>query len=429
MAPFVDRIAELNALDAALAAACALERAAVVTIEGPCGIGKSSLLEAWLARASAQARTARVQAQRLDRLGTEGLRADLDAGATVVGVDDAQWLNRPCSDVLTRAAQDGRLRLIVLAFDDNPPPLSLPVDARIVLAPLSDDDLARIVENRVPQLSPQAVRRIAAAAAGSPYEASILAALGGEATTAGGAIARFISELPLHARTLAQMLALVAAPVDAALMRALAPDARERSAALKLLAPLAHAYDGDVAFDHVLIASAIAETIPMKIPLHRRIIAAIERIGIGSLKERMMLVEQLLGAGDRAAAQRQALDLAFEAEREGAPYAQLWASTRHLELGEPPNERFVEFYVQFVTALHASGERERAEAIASHALSEAQRRGIAGIVPLAALLIQAQWAQDRQAAAHASYERYAQSLTDSNDLAQLRAAAPWIRAS
>lgn len=419
MAPFVDRTAELTAIDAALAEAGAHQRALVVALEGPYGIGKSALLDEYLERVSARARTARVQAQRLDRLGTGTLEADVLAGAEVVGVDNAQWLNRPCRDVLLRAMRERQLRLLLLAYDDGPPAIAVPIDVRIVLEPLAPEDIARIAGSR------ESARR----AHGSPYEAAMLAKLDPQAVSSARAVAQFISQLPPHARTLAQMLSLIASPVDPSFMQAIAPDARERNAALELLAPLLKMRDGNVEFDHALTASAVAETIPMKIPLHRRIIAAIERTGVESLPQRMLLVEQLLGSGDRAQAQAHALELAFEAERVNAPHAQLWASSRHLELGEPPSGQFLKFYVQFITALIAQHEFERAEAVASHALSEAQRHDVVGIVPLAARLIQAQWAQDRQTAAHASYERYAQALTDQNDLAQLRAAAPWLRAS
>jgi HD superfamily phosphohydrolase YqeK len=72
---------------------------------------------------------------------------------------------------------------------------------------------------------------------------------------------------------------------------------------------------------------------------------------------------------------------------------------------------------------------ERAEAVVAHALSEAQRRHLRGVASLAAQLIEAQWAVNRQDAAHASYERYVAAFTDADDRALLRAAAPWLRAS
>jgi hypothetical protein len=72
-----------------------------------------------------------------------------------------------------------------------------------------------------------------------------------------------------------------------------------------------------------------------------------------------------------------------------------------------------------------TGDHARAEAVAAHALSEAQHRGISPLGELAAHLVQAQWMVDRHDAARASYERYARAFDDPRDVQILNDAAPW----
>jgi hypothetical protein len=429
MTVLVARTEELAALDGHLTRALTGPRPIVVSIEGPCGIGKSALLAAFLQHAKQRTGIAYVHARRLERLGTASLEERIHGGAQVAAIDDAQWSNYATNELLRAALADGRLRMAVLAYDDTAPRLRTPIDHRIALATLDDDEIERIVHRREPAFSKTHLHAIAANAAGSPYEAVTLARLGIDEPSAGRAIARFLSTLPAPARTIAQLIALVGAPMDDEFLRFLWSERRELESALELLAPLLVRGGNTVEFDHALTQAAIAETIPMKIPLHRRIVGALERRGVRSIGDQMLLTEQLLGSGDRERAMAAAIDLAFEAGAAGAPYAQLWASARHIELGEPPAERFVAFYSHYLEALASQGEYERAETIASHALSEAQRRQLPGIVTLAAQLIRAQWAVERHDAARASYDRYVEAFTDADERELLRAAAPWLRAS
>jgi hypothetical protein len=181
-----------------------------------------------------------------------------------------------------------------------------------------------------------------------------------------------------------------------------------------------------VRFDHALTSAAIMETIAMKIPLRRRIIGAIERRGLRSIRDRLALAEQSLASGDGAFARATLLDLAFAANAEHLTRAVIWASERHLELGEPPDERFGEFYTNFFQALMEAHAFARAESVAALALSEAQHRELPHLGALAAQLVQAQWSVERHEAAKASYERYASAFEDPHDLQVLRNAAPWL---
>jgi hypothetical protein len=176
---------------------------------------------------------------------------------------------------------------------------------------------------------------------------------------------------------------------------------------------------------HALTTTAIAETIAMKIPLRRRIIGALERRGLRNVRERVMFADQLLTSGDSVRLRAALLDVALLAKSERLSRVVICASEHHLEHGEPPDERFIEFYGNFFEALMEAREHARAEAVAAHALSEAQHRGISPLGEFAANLVRAQWMVDRQDAARASYERYARAFEDPRDLQILYDLAPW----
>ncbi len=215
--------------------------------------------------------------------------------------------------------------------------------------------------------------------------------------------------MPAQQRSALQLLSLLSEPVKPAIVELERPDV-----ALQM--------------DHVLTAAAISETIAMKIPLRRRIIGALERRGVRTLRERLVFAEQAASSGDRALAQRALLDLTFAAAAEHNGRAVTWAAERHLEIGEPPDDRLIDFYNNFFAALMETRAFARAESVAAHALSEAQHRGLRGLGSLAAHLVQAQWTGERTEAAKASYERYARAFEDPKDLELLREAAPWLNA-
>ncbi len=436
MPPFVGRQAERSVLADALDAARVQARAVTVAIEGPAGIGKSALLQAFLESLPDRAAVTRLQAQRLERAIDGSFAARLPDAFTVLAIDDAQWIDAQSLRTLARLIErnGSRSALVIAAHDDERAPFA--ADRRIVLTELSDGDTRDIARAHAPALSSDVIDAIVDRARGIPFDAVTLAWTSsirggitpGEVDTSGRrAIARNLAELSPNARTFAQTLSLFAAPVPQRIVDALRPDARDIAATIS---PALLREDGEtVAFTHVLAAAAVSETIAMKIPLHRRITAAIERSGVSSLTDRLLLAEQTLESGDRASAQQATLELAFAAEEHGASQAVLWASERHLEGGEPPDEQFVAFYAHFLAVLMERGEFARAEAIASHGLSEAQRRDLRGAGVLAGRLVAAQWRGGRREAARTSFDRYMLAFKDSGDARALREAAPWVGAT
>ena len=418
-------LAELRAAYANAAAACA---PCVLLVSGPAGIGKSALIRAFEESIDERSLVLRAGGYPFDRLIPRSLvervpnlferieQAAREAPAVLL-VDDAHYADD--ESIAGIAAMTQRLAdrpiLIVLTLDDDDE-RALPIEAQatIRLHGLDSRAAGALARASFAQASPDVIDAIVANAHGVPYEVVTIAraaARRGEHEptavdrSARISIARELAALPAPERMTLQMLALLPEPVELELLDAAAPE---------------------FPVDHALTASAITETIAMKIPLRRRIIGAMERRGMRGVRDRLALAEQFLAVADRPLAQRTLLDLALAAHEQQLFRLLTWAGEHHLELGEPPDDSFIEFYSAFFTALMETQAYARAESIAAHALSEAQRRGLAGLGSLAAQLVRAQWSVDRRDAAKASYERYSRAFDDPRDAQALRDAAPWL---
>jgi hypothetical protein len=347
----------------------------------------------------------------------ERIDRETHARPVIVAVDDAHFADDESLYSIAAAASAFAQRplLVILAYDDEHE-LVLPVaaDATIALRELEAAVSLTLAEQEYPGAPRAVLEAVGARARGIPYEVVVLANsavrrktldAGEVAFSSRAAIAKEIAALQAPERTALQMLSLLPEPIDTTLLESPVPE-------------FPH-------LGHTLTRAAIAETIAMKIPLRRRIIGALERRGIRDIRDRLALADQLLASGDGARSRSVLLDLALAAKNEQLPFVVIWASERHIEHGEPPDDRFIEFYGNFFEALMGTRAHARAESVAAHALSEAQHRGISPLGRLAAQLVQAQWMVDRHDAARASYERYARALDDPRDVQVLRDAAPW----
>ncbi len=430
MARLIGREGEIAGLRAAYADVTRDLIARTVVIAGPAGIGKTALTNVLDEIASADALIVRVSAQPFDRvlpfallerLGRdvyERLDRATQKHPAVVIIRDAQFADDETLASLMAHRRSLAKRPLLLVFtgtEDDERRLPIEVDTRISPGELNARDAAALAREYYPRASQSVLEAIAANAHGIPYEVVTIAAAASRRgvtdpedvdLSARAAIAKDLAVLTQAQRTGLQMVSLLSEPVE--------PEAFE------VELPEAFAQ-----IEHPLTSAAIHETIAMKIPLRRRIIGLLERRGVRTLRERLVYAEQAAASGDRALAQRALSDLAFAAAAERNPRAVAWASQRHLEIGEPPNDRFIDFYNNFFAALMEMRAFARAEGVAAHALSEAQHRELRGLGSLAAHLVEAQW-MERPEAAKASYERYARALEDPSDLELLRAAALWL---
>ena len=433
MPQLIGRESELTELRAAYATVTGGPAARALVISGAAGSGKTALANALEELATPEATFVRVTAQPFDRvlpfallerLGSD-LHERLDRTTrerpVVVIIRDAQFADEESLATLAayrRALADRPLLLIFTRTDDDERAAALESDLQLPLGELDARNAATLARHHYPAASQSVVDAIVANAHGIPYEIITIAAAAARRSatnpeavdlSARAAIAKELAALPAQQRSALQLLSLLSEPVE--------------PAPLELELP-----EMFLALDHALTTAAISETVAMKIPLRRRIIGALERRGVRTLRERLVFAEQAASSGDRALAQRVLLELAFVAAAERSPRAVAWASERHLEIGEPPDDRLIDFYSTFFSALMEIRAFARAESVAAHALSEAQHRGLRGLGSLAAHLVQAQWTVERPEAARASYERYARAFEDPKDLEALREAAPWLNA-
>jgi AAA ATPase domain len=453
MVSLVGRKRELNVALNAFAGVCKTSSAATLLVAGSSGIGKTALIDAFVEGIPERAHVLLARAYQSDRdvplaLATRlarELRAELDArtrsGRVVLIVEDAHWADEPSLAHLAELRTQFGDRSLLLAFthaDEHARELPFAIDRRVVLSELSADASCVLARRHYASANESVLDAIATRSRGVPYEIVTIARAAQQADaadakavehSASAAIAKGLATMRTEQRTLLQLLSLLPEPAEFELIERLVSERSNLDAIVLSLEPEYLARSGNyLCFSHELTAAAVLETIAMKIPLHRRIIEALERGGLKDGKDRQRLAEHALASGDRHLASRALLDLALASARDGTTHLIVWASERYMKLDEPPADRFVDFYSRFFEALTHMRRNEQALSVASHALSEAQRRGIRGLGALAGQLIRAQWAVDRRDAAKASFERYTRAFVDPVDLQQLREAAVWENA-
>ena len=438
MPQLVGRESELTELRAAFTNAATARTPRLLTISGAAGVGKSALADALEEFAAPQSLVLRAAAYPFDRLIPFSLSARLPnivervdratrEQPVLIVIDDAHYADEESLEqigAMMRQFSNRPVLVVLIRDDEDDRTRPLEGDVTISLRAIDKQAARALAAMHFPDAPSGVLDAIVTNARGVPYE---VVAIAGAAALRGtsepnavdrssrAAIAKDLAALPADQRSVLQLLSLFSEPIEAALLESPLADSRYVRR------------EGDVVrFDHALTAAAVMETVAMKIPLRRRIIGAIERRGLRTIRDRLALAEQSLASGDGVFARETLLDLAFAANAERLIRAVIWASEHHLELGEPPDERFVEFYTNFFGALMEAHAFARAESVAALALSEAQHRGLAHLGALAAQLVQAQWSVERHDAAKASYERYARAFEDPHDLQVLRNAAPWL---
>ena len=387
----LERDEELAALSAAVAAA-ASGHGALVLVEGPAGIGKTTLLRA-ACRADLRILTARglaleqgfpygVVRQLLDPVrrqdglmdGAAGLAARVfdwtEAGPVeddvpyatmhglywlvanlaaerplVIAVDDAHWADAPSLRWLAHlAARIEALPVALLAAaregPDEPPLLDelRAAGTRLRLAPLGPDATAALVRRKV-RAGAELCRECHASTGGNPFLVQALAAAlrdgDQKVEPVAQAVLRRIGEE--EARRLARALAVLGGPVPlrqaaalAGLDLAAAARLADRLRAAEVLAP------GSVLeFAHPIVRTAVYEAIPPgeRALAHAEAAALLERDGADAERLALHLLRSEPGGDPRVAARLHAA--ATAASGRGAPGAA--ADYLRRALDEPPD--------------------------------------------------------------------------------------------
>jgi DNA-binding CsgD family transcriptional regulator/tetratricopeptide (TPR) repeat protein len=315
--PLLEREAALADLDVALAAA-RRGRGRVALVSGGAGMGKTALVRAFLAGLDAGVAvregacddllTPRPLAPVFDLSRQAGpalaralAAADVQAvftalldelaggPVTVMVVEDVHWADDASLDALAFLARrvERLPALLVLTYRDDDVPveaplrrvlggLGNPVAVRVALAPLS--------ANAVMQLAGQQEvgRRVHASTGGNPFFVTELLAAEHEGTPASvsHAVLARVARLPPPTRALLDLLAVVPARAEAALLDALCPGWPERAAGAEERGVVEWQGDG-LAFRHELARRAVEEALPASRArvLHARVLAALQACG------------------------------------------------------------------------------------------------------------------------------------------------------
>lgn len=443
--------------------------ARTLVVEGPSGVGKTAFLEAlkeqnpeWIFVGTTahriqasfsqavvhrlMARLSEVLGERAERYAAgENLMRFLE-GVTLdhpvfIAVDDAQWIDEDSAETLSAIATSLANRPLVIglmqrAEGDSPPGISF--DQWITLGPLGDRAAAAVAHAHFRDGNDEVIAAIVAQSGGQPIDIVSLAQSACErgATTADevadsmrSVAVRTIRALPAQLREFLQITSLLNDPIDYGLLHRLWPNDKELIELITAASERFLIQDGThLRFSHAMLADAVLETIPVKIPLRRRVIDALSSAPARTIEDWLQIAEQAVACGDRDLAKKTLTGLALDAIARGDAHLTITVADRALAIGEPSNDDFVTLYSGHARALQFLGRLDRAANALQHALEEAVRRGIRGTAQLASQLVLAYWFDDQHERARQTYTEFMQAHTAPKDRMQLHAAGLWFAA-
>jgi DNA-binding CsgD family transcriptional regulator len=451
VADLLERDAELAALGAAVAAA---ERGAgaVVLLSGQAGIGKTSVVRAFLRRLRGRVRvlaggcddllTPRVlgplrdaaravggpladAAAAGDRDGLLGALLDVLSGPpTVLVVEDAHWADEATLDVLRhvgRRVADLPAVLVVTYRDDEVGPahplrrvlgdLRGPEVRRLTLGPLSRAAVAQLAGGTALTSAP-----LYALTAGNPFyvtEALAVPDVPVPPTVADAVLAR-VRRLDPDGQHALEQLAVVPSRTELPLARAVLGDLTVLADAER--GGLLEVTPDAVRFRHELARRAVEDALPgtVRMALHARVLAALQD---GAHADLARVVHHAVAAGDDATVAAQAPVVARHAcaagaQRQGAAFYEQALARRAL-LGPDTLADVLEGYAW---ALYFSDRRPEAADVAAQAVAAREERGDAAALGrvLSALAVQ-RWTTLDVDGALAASERAVALLADLPD--------------
>ena len=484
MPTILGRDPELSRIRDVLATSAQGHVARAIRIVGPSGIGKTALLKAALAAAppvwlqgfvashhiqsSLPLFAARRAAQALlDRLGGEAERysSGLDLGIeeadvfeesffrvlegisldhpVLLAFDDAQWADRESLSLVESSVRALADRAIVLVSTERSEDTGSAAfdfrDEAIVVHELSDPSSAAIAREIYPEANAAVLDAIVSRAAGRAVDIVTLSESAREQHASNErdvdvslrrTTARDLALLSAPAREFLQICSLIDDPIEYGILRGLWGESK----ALEFIAAASDRFleqRGDsLYFVHDAIKQSVRETIPISIPLHRRIIAAIQAQPTQRLEDYERISQQAAACGDRELQRATLATLGEEAMKRSMYSLAASAWERALDLAQPELEELVPFYSRLSLLYNMLGREPDNIRICRFALEAAQNAGIStGTAQLVTSLAIALSHSGNYTAAKAELARQLDVLTSPPERAQLYSTALYVALS
>lgn len=411
------------------------------------GFGKTAFIESVLERARAQGwllfraschpgqrRTAvaalrRLLADGLDQLGSEqsryvsGLENDLAASEVqvsryqnavgrmfegvlldhpvLIAIDDAQWLDIEsaiCLERLAETSSSGRLFLLFGKHTDAATPFSESfVCNDVPLRKLAAEPGKELVRAHFPEATAEVVDAIHDRAQGIPFDLATLSAqarvdrASSESDVLNSVkvvVADQVEAMTAEGRSFLQLCSLIKEPIEVRVLSRLVPH-EERL--LDLISEAAPRYliaeSGELRFTHALVGEAIRSTIPVELPLQRRILHALLAVGEPTLKAYDRIAQHAAECGDVETEYDYLVRLAHKAFSMEAFDVAIRAFERALTTRAPAPDSYVTFFNEYTMALRVSDRWAESRDVLEQALRDGAEAGIEGLGILATALV------------------------------------------
>lgn len=342
----------------------------------------------------------------------EGIAIDHDVAFLC---DDVQWMDDESARALLALPQKVSTGCISLAIAeradaaaDRKPLASIDVD----LKELEFEESLGIVGAELPELDPQTAAMLAHHAAGHPLELINLC----ESIRAGqttdversfrSRIAQHLSTLDPELREFIQLCAVLNDPIEERILLQLYPDPTQLERLIERSGRYVSVAASGLEFRHAMLAQSVASTIAVPIPLHKRIITALESLPTRELTDYERIAKHAAAWGDRGTEVEAYLRLADTASAQQAWNVVIVASERALSLCGN-DVRKIDFLKKYVLALRAYDREPEAVSFLMGELPLLSRTPQAGLGPLVSVLITMSLELEMIDQATALYRKYA----------------------
>ena len=341
-------------------------------------------------------------------------------------LDDAHWADPESCALIERTVTALADRAIVVLSaersDEGRGSALALADQAIALDDLTLQAAVEVVRAIYPGVNDDVATGIASETRGRPADvvAVATAARDNRATTLRDVsantrrvVARDLSLLEPNIREFLQMCAVIDEPIDLRLLQQLWPS----ESLFAMIAEVSNRYlvanENGLHFVHATIMESILETIPIQMPLRRRVIDALKRLPSPRLEDYERLANQCAACGDHAGERAALIRLSDEATAKSM--LSLSASTleRALAIASPMTEEIVPTYERLAQLYNGMGREVDAIRVCRRGLNEAEAAGItAGIGALVASIAIAQCHSGFIAEARATIARYEDVVSD-----------------